>query len=134
MKGRRWMRAGLTLLLVMVAWATLCGVASAQEKPQLAVQQAAEAVEDAPRNFMVQHYGGQVFLARERWALALAAYDRAETVLSGQVAVAFFRARAMEGLGRTREAAGIYRQIRDGAPGTEWATAADARLKGLGAA
>ncbi|HSW29604.1 MAG TPA: hypothetical protein VLH75_09010 [Longimicrobiales bacterium] len=36
MKGRRWMRAGLTLLLVMVAWATLCGVASAQEKPQLA--------------------------------------------------------------------------------------------------
>lgn len=105
-----------------------------QEKPQLAVQQAAEAVEDAPRNFMVQHYGGQVFLARERWGLALAAYDRAETVLSGQVAVAFFRARALEGLGRTREAVDLYRRIREGAAGSEWATAADARLKGLGAA
>ena len=36
MKGSRWMRAGLTLLLMIVAWVTLCGVASAQEKPQLA--------------------------------------------------------------------------------------------------
>jgi predicted Zn-dependent protease len=105
-----------------------------QKKTQQAVQQAVEATEDAPRNFMVQHYGGQVFLARERWGLALAAYDRAETVLSGQVAVAYFRARAMEGLGRTREAVDLYRRIREGAAGSDWATAADTRLRGLGAA
>jgi hypothetical protein len=35
MTGGRWMRTGLALVLMLVAWATLCGVASAQEKPQL---------------------------------------------------------------------------------------------------
>jgi hypothetical protein len=36
MSGQRWMRAGLAFLLMLVGWVTLCGVASAQEKPQFA--------------------------------------------------------------------------------------------------
>lgn len=35
MKGGRWMRTGLVLALALVAWITFCGVAAAQEKPQL---------------------------------------------------------------------------------------------------
>ncbi len=104
------------------------------EKPQLAIQQATEAVKATSGNFMVQHFGGQIFLGRKRWDLALAAYDRAEKILPGQVSVAYFRARSLEGLGRTREAVELYRRIRQGAQGSEWATAADARLRGLGVA
>ncbi|NJD18469.1 MAG: hypothetical protein FIA95_04200, partial [Gemmatimonadetes bacterium] len=36
MKDKRWMRTGLALLLMLVAWFTFCGVLPAQEKPQLA--------------------------------------------------------------------------------------------------
>jgi len=102
-----------------------------QDRMDLAAREAYQAIEDAPGIFMVQATAARIFLADEQWQAALDALDRADGILPGMPDVRFSRGRALEEMGRYREAADAYLWVAQNAPDSDVGRAAAERYRRL---
>ncbi len=112
--------------------AFLAGAESGVRDRRRALRDAARAARDARGIWVVQSLAARLFLDASKYREALTYVEAADRILPDVADVELMRGRALEGLGRSEEAARSYKKVQRMAPDSEAATEASKRLRRLG--
>ncbi|NOZ93962.1 MAG: M48 family metalloprotease [Acidobacteria bacterium] len=112
--------------------AFLAGAESGVRDRAHALRDAARAARDARGIWVVQSLAARLFLDASKYREALSYVEAADRILPDVADVELMRGRALEGLGRSEEAARSYKKVQRMAPDSEAATEASKRLRRLG--